>query len=90
MCEQSYSDRAKMSQMPLEERYVDLGVKAIDADDLEKALRYLNRALTLNAKSYLAYYNRGVAYDLLERLCPLLLERRSARDVTLSILARDT
>ena len=29
--------------------------------------------------------NLQVGYDLLERLCPLLLERRSARDVTLSI-----
>jgi Tfp pilus assembly protein PilF len=57
-----------MSATPLGERYVDLGVKAIDQDDLEKALRYLNRALSLDSNSYLAYYNRAVAYDMLERL----------------------
>jgi tetratricopeptide (TPR) repeat protein len=57
-----------MNPTPLGERYVDLGVKAIDQDDLEKALRYLNRALSLDSNSYLAYYNRAVAYDMLERL----------------------
>ncbi len=57
-----------MNAIPLGERYVDLGVKAIDQDDLEKALRYLNRALSLDPDSYLAYYNRAVVYDMLERL----------------------
>ena len=59
---------ARMSSVPLAERYVDLGVKAIDEDDVDKAIRYLNRALSLDPQSYLAYYNRGVANDLRDRL----------------------
>ena len=57
-----------MGQIPLDERYVDLGVKAIDQQDLMRAVRYLNRALSLNPSSYLAYYNRGVSFDLQDRL----------------------
>ena len=76
-----------MSHIPLDERYVDLGVKAIDQADLDKALRYLSRALSLNPSSYLAYYNRGVAYDLQDRLEEALADYERALAVQANHLA---
>ena len=88
-----------MSATPLGERYVDLGVKAIDQDDLEKALRYLNRALSLDANlraagtrfpmaRLLTAQDNRLAVDTAESLYRLWAQNSGERRATFRELGR--